>query len=81
MLPDRTLIEALKRAIYKESGQALSAPLLTSRQRARAQGLAERIVRNPPIPIPLTRRDGDGTRKYFVLGKDALSDSPDWELR
>ena len=80
MLPDQTLIEALKRAIHKESGQALRAPLLTLRQRARAQDLAEKIIINPPTPAPLTRRDGDRTRKYFLLGKDALSDSPDWEL-
>lgn len=80
MLPEQILIEALKKAIHRESGQALRSPLLTTRQRANAQGLAERIVKDPIAPVRLTRREGDRTRKYFVLGKDALCDSPDWEL-
>jgi hypothetical protein len=80
MLHDQILTEALKKAIQRESGQAARFPLLTSRQRAKAEALAEKVVKNPPAAVPLTRREGDGTMKYFVLGKDALSDSPDWEL-
>jgi hypothetical protein len=80
MLPEQILIEALKKAISKESGQAVRAALITTRQRANAERLVEQMVKRPPTLVSLTRREGDQTRKYFVLGKDALSDSPDWEL-
>jgi len=80
MSTDNILTEAIKRAIQKESGRVLYSPLLTSHQRANAGGLADRIAKNPPPSVPLTRRDGDQTVKYFMLGKDALSDTPDWEL-
>jgi len=78
---EQQLIDSLRRLARQEVSGAVRLNSITTAQRANAQRLWERLGHRPPKAIlPLTQREGNRSRDYFMVGKDTLDEEEDWIL-